>query len=649
MKKISIISLLFFLFFATGTTLSAAPVPAERALEIGKKILAAQPATKSGTGQIGIVWDGESGDAATKSNLSPAFYVVARDGGGFVIIAGDDNAHPVLAISDRNEFKVDEMPANVKWWMERMKTYVRSLKSQSPEAADRWERLVATKGMVDDGTSVDVKASHFTPEWGQGFVNVIIDDQGTICRAPLYNAKCPVDAAGDTTVTGCVATALAEILTAQSAIDGVTIPSPTGTVGGYATSAGVAPAAYSLDGHTYLWPFLQYITNWQYIFFEYLAWLDDSAQNPYIEDLWQLMADLGAIVEAEYSTESTGASSGFVPSAMAEHFGFNPNAHLEYADQYTPSRWVTMLQNEISQRPVFYSGVSPSEGGHAFVFDAFGTFQGDDVFHVNFGWNGSCNGYYYYYDLDVGGSDFANEASAIFDFYPGGSTPSGEYAYRLSLTDAAGGTGFVVPASIPVGEKFYLVVNTIMNTGTSPFVGSVVPVLKKGNGDIYILDPTDMPELPVGAYFRGAFPLDDCEIPSGTNLEFGDRIVLYYTCDGTYYTCDGTYTGAIKPMSYPADGSFLGELPIFPMSFIATEDFYSVGDYFTFALKNNSCLYANSVWTITKPDGTTEESIPQSRGDYQLTQSGKYKIKVDVIPDESSGVIETIVASIIVN
>ena len=134
MKKILTLAIVGLLF--GGLSLQAAPVPRERALEIGKKILAAQPATKAGTGQVRIVWDGE--EVATKSALPPAFYVVARDGGGFVIIAGDDNATPVLAISDRNTFKVEGMPANVKWWMERMKAYVRGSKEQRLDVQAEW-------------------------------------------------------------------------------------------------------------------------------------------------------------------------------------------------------------------------------------------------------------------------------------------------------------------------------------------------------------------------------------------------------------------------------------------------------------------------------------------------------------------------------
>ena len=86
--------LLVLLIF--GGSLSAAPVSSSRALDIAIKIFAAQPATKAVGGSLRIVWDGE--DVATKAAVQPAFYVVARDGGGFVIVAGDDNVRPILAM-----------------------------------------------------------------------------------------------------------------------------------------------------------------------------------------------------------------------------------------------------------------------------------------------------------------------------------------------------------------------------------------------------------------------------------------------------------------------------------------------------------------------------------------------------------------------
>ena len=172
-----------------GGSLSAAPVSSGRALDIAKKIFAVQPATKSGGGSLRIVWDGE--EVATKAAVQPAFYVVARDGGGFVIVAGDDNVRPILAISDHNEFKVEGMPANVRWWMDRMKAYVRATTIQEPEVKALWADLVSTKADASVPTAdVINKVEHLTPEWSQGNTY----HKGQADERQIFNSKCPKDA-----------------------------------------------------------------------------------------------------------------------------------------------------------------------------------------------------------------------------------------------------------------------------------------------------------------------------------------------------------------------------------------------------------------------------------------------------------------------
>ena len=119
--------------------MQAEPVPESRARDIAMKVLAAQPATKAAAGDVKLIWDGE--DAATKAAGNPAFYVFGSERGGFVIIAGDDNVPPVLAISETNQFKVEGMPDNVKWMMEGMKNFVRSVSSPSSEVRIRSNRV----------------------------------------------------------------------------------------------------------------------------------------------------------------------------------------------------------------------------------------------------------------------------------------------------------------------------------------------------------------------------------------------------------------------------------------------------------------------------------------------------------------------------
>jgi hypothetical protein len=57
---------------------------------------------------------------AAKANTDETiyFYVFGgKDNKGFVIVSGDDRVVPVLGYSDTNGFSAEDMPDNLKWWL----------------------------------------------------------------------------------------------------------------------------------------------------------------------------------------------------------------------------------------------------------------------------------------------------------------------------------------------------------------------------------------------------------------------------------------------------------------------------------------------------------------------------------------------------
>ena len=182
-----------------NVALKAAPVTSDQALDIAKRIFTTLPSTKAGTGEIRLIWDGEFSDSGIKASVRPAFYVISRDGGGWVIIAGDDNVQPILGISETGIFATDGMPENVKWWMNLMKEYVRATRSQSPEIRSQWSNLTAKKSAVPNESITEEFLDSRTPEWTQ--------------HEPL-NLKAPtLPYQADQAIAGCLPIAMAEILT----------------------------------------------------------------------------------------------------------------------------------------------------------------------------------------------------------------------------------------------------------------------------------------------------------------------------------------------------------------------------------------------------------------------------------------------------
>lgn len=603
MKKSILILCVVILF--CGLNLQAKPVSLNQAQDIAKKILESQPATKSGSGQIRLIWDGE--DVATKAS-QPAFYVFGRDGGGFVIIAGDDNVTPVLAISESNEFKTEGMPENVKWWMDRMKVYVRTAKIQSAEVRQQWASYIATKNASVPAGSVIVQKTRFTPEWNQ--------------RDP-YNGLCPF-ASSNRTVTGCVALAISEILSYQAKNKtemSLTMPAKgTGTVGGYSVTSGyVAPASYVLNT-TYDW---DVIANFNAA----------TATNEQKTMLARLIADIGAIVEAAYSENLTSANSFAVSMHMAEHFSFNKAATREMAAWYSNRQWINKLKAEINQRPLYYFGTSPS-GGHAFVFDGYGTYNAVDVFHVNFGWGGTNNGYYYYTNLDTsastdGSEDWSKESSgAIFGFYP---DPSSSYPVKLQASysndEYPGVSVELTPSSCTY--KY-----SIFNNENTTFNGEIKFKVRKKNGtEIEVPYNTETIEIPPQHRISGSFGFSGGTI---TGIEFGDCVVCYYWNGSTWVLLDCI------------PGSAIAQWPLMPVSFIKTTATYSQNDWFTFELMNIDYVYPGTVWTITDKDGNVTVK-QQSDYEVQLTNTGTYKIEAATAKTVGGAVVERLVTYITVN
>ena len=629
MKKLIILFCSVILF--GGLILQAAPVPASRALEMGRRILSAQPATKAGGGAVRIVWDGETTDVATKSAaLPPAFYVVARDGGGFVIIAGDDNVTPVLAISDRNAFKVEGMPDNVKWWMEHLKAYVRARSFQTPEVKDRWAKFAGTKS--GDGRitgEVSDKVEKLTPEWDQGGSADLY-----YFGREVFNTKCPqID--GRLTLTGCVATAVAELMAYHSGQAGVTMPTAgQGTVGGYAVSEGrVAPPAYEL-GTVYQWDQLRTLTGP-----EAIRQAIADGKEELLGNLAQLLADVGAAIYSVFGVDGTSSSLFNVKAFMPVSFGYNKSACPALADHFSPRQWVEKLKAELDRRPFYYSGTEKSGYGHAFVFDGYGRYDGADVFHVNFGWSGDCNGYYFQDNLDVDlfgvPMSFHSDFSALFDFYP---APESRYSRQLAINppgvtyqDFHAGVSTPVPSLGAGGNECSI--ESIFNDCFEPIAGSLRLVLKDKAG------------INKAAWKLGGFHFDALmgwghwsvfPISFDVPYAFGDYVEFEYATD------DAPIQWRLLTPYECTPSQIITQLPVYPAAFIQTADSYKLNDWFAFALKNHTGLYDGTVWTFIDPDGHT---ITKQQSDFeiQFTKKGSWKIKAAVAPAPGDPVTETIV------
>ena len=597
--------------------LSAGPVGPERAMKAAAGIFGVQFETR-GSSDLSLVWDGETD--STRGKVDPALYVIERSGGGFVILAADDEVTPVLAISEHNSFGSGNIPSNVAWWLERMKLYVRSESSRTSSARAHWAELETRTRASGPLGSVTGKFEILTPEWDQGNSDYYYFGKN------IFNAKCP-KYNGQYTITGCTAVALAEVLTALSGIYPDDMPSKgTGTVGGYSVPSGcVAPEQYELDTE-YDWAGLRTLTDITAV---------KNAAPALQENLAQLLADCGAAVEAQYAVNATAAPLYTIP--LIKHFYISPNALDAREEDYTSRDWSIMLKEEISKHPIVYSGSSSDlTSGHAFVMDGYGSYKGNDVFRINFGWGGRYNGYYLLTSITPKDDrDYSYYGYAMIGFVPDahGMIP---LEARLMLDDCGSGVyGIAKGNSTQMIQKnvSFNISLVFLNIGPVDFKGSIRGVLVNKNGEIKQSDVFQRTKTLSVRYWTqisisSKITIDPC---------FGDKIRVEYSTDGSSW----------EAMDYLQNGTIVGELPVYPDPFISTEKSYSKGDWFIFRLHNHDFQYAGTNWTVISPDGT-ETVIPQKTGGVLLSKSGKYIIRAAVAPSVGGSVTHNIQTTITV-
>ncbi|MBR6067622.1 MAG: C10 family peptidase [Bacteroidales bacterium] len=329
---------------------------------------------------------------------------------GFVIVSADDIAYPILGYSDAGNFDPQNIPVNMYEWLQgyedEIQFGIENGISASAEIAADWEKLSSGQGLSPK-RSRSVNALVQT-RWNQG--------------SP-YNNLCPYDSGeGERTVTGCVATAMAQIMKYWNY--------PTqgnGSVTYNATGYGNQTANFG--NTTYDWNNM-------------LNTYSNSATSAQKNAVATLMYHCGVAVHMSYGVSSTGgsgavtvgSSNGTAEYAMKNYFLYKNTLAGRYRSSYSDTNWKNMMYTDLDAgRPIIYTGRGDG-GGHCFICDGY---NNSNQFHFNWGWGGYCDGFYAINSLEPGtggigsGNGTYNESqSAIFGIEPN----AGLFAIPNALT-----------------------------------------------------------------------------------------------------------------------------------------------------------------------------------------------------------------------
>jgi peptidase C10-like protein/Spi protease inhibitor len=361
----------------------------------------ASPVSVETSGNAAVIWMSERTSMDPGSlhfekadSVKPAWYnflhIYNFKPQGFIIISGDDRLFPVIFYSKEGKFTGKNIPPQLAAILDNIsvniKESARTQKVPSKKIRDEWERLSNNSDNQKTRIQLNSVSPLIKTKWDQG---------------KYYNEFCPVDSSGpdDHALVGCVAVTMGQVMKYYN----------------YPTRGNGSNSYSHPDYGTISANFEDAIYDW--------ANMPDSLTSSNAE-VAKVLFHLGVSVDMHFGPyESWIYTSDIkkVINAMEDHFYYPSGIkHVERKD-YSDDKWLNLMKSEIdAKRPVGYGGGSYS-GGHAFILDGY---EDSYHFHVNWGWGGQYDGYFYLDDLTPGSHSFKLEQSAMIipsgfddDFY----------------------------------------------------------------------------------------------------------------------------------------------------------------------------------------------------------------------------------------
>ena len=411
-------------FLSVCHILWAGPVDEATALKVARNLFMMNTPTKAAV---------ELQNVTAEAGFDNLYIFNVKDGEGFVIVAGDDRACPVLAYSTESRWSQELLPPAAREWLEGYSHAIQwAQEQQLDNKAFQQEWANAMAGISTKG---DERVPPLvTTNWSQG---------------RYYNALCPPapeHLSDDHVTAGCVAVAMAQLMKHWN----------------YPTH-GRGTFSYSWENHKF-WNYGTLTADFENTYYDWEHMptsLSGSSTEEEVTAVATLMYHCGISVQMDYNCTNTGASDACTmyaflsdtnmcyteftysaENALYTFWGYKKSLHGLFKDDFTDSAWCAMLNNELrNNRPLIYRG--EGSGGHCFILDGLGALG---LYHFNWGWGGGANGYYSVSPLHAAGYNFDVRQSGIFGIEPDGTLGISDEPVQAAFT-AFGRHGQIVVRS----------------------------------------------------------------------------------------------------------------------------------------------------------------------------------------------------------
>lgn len=374
-----------------GVCATAAPVSQQKAAKVAVNYVSQQPGASA------------SLEVAEIEPYGDALYIVNFAPQGFAVVSADDTYYPVIGYSTQGSVHAASLPDNMDNLLREAENGISVVKHRTGTPNVKWKAY-------ENGAITLSRA-------GGERVEPLI--QVNFNQSKPYNKYCPT-AAGKQAIVGCVAVAMSQAMSVQR------FP-----VQPYGYKSYGCPGYGNLS--------IDYDKEPKYDWDKIISGSDGW------DEAARLMYHAGVAVSMGYGADGSGIPSNqvyLITDALKEHFGYSTQVTYHWKASYSGD-WQQLIANELyADRAVVYNAIDSKGGyGHSFNIDGF---DGDKMFHVNWGWGGTGNGFFRLdhladaamnmnYDsnhvavVGIGGGNNAFRNIDLSDFYVEAGKPAGTF------------------------------------------------------------------------------------------------------------------------------------------------------------------------------------------------------------------------------
>ena len=412
--------------------------------------------------------DAETRTSAARSHgvVLPDYYYVfnAGDGQGFVIVSADDRTSDILGYCPEGTFDADKIPSNMAAWLQGYEEQIKYVQENDSQIA-----LTRSYGDSRPAVSPLIKT-----KWAQGtpYNNDL----------PFYN--------GQRCITGCTATALAQVMYYYQYPTGMTTEIP-----GYTTSTHRIKVN-NLPATTF---------NWSQMALSYSGYTT-SAQNAAVA---HLMEYCSKALQADLGPSSTFGYSSMQKEVLYSFFGYDKGVKVKEYSSMSSKQWSQMLYEEVAAgRPVLHRGAG--NGAHHFVLDGY---DGEGMFHFNWGWNGYCDGYFKLDALTPDWYNFSSGQYAVIGIKPPSNVPIHYDDFtKNGIHYHIGSDGRAEVTGINANTRYVDILDNVTYGGKNYRVSSIGKNAFEGHSDItYLSIPSSIESI-------GEYAFIDCGSTMTVNI-----------------------------------------------------------------------------------------------------------------------------------